>query len=89
MTSIASGDLAGKTAVDFGSLGSNKDMVFDTVQTDVITVFFVMEIDNAKYACLIGGGDGSVHPCGNVQEIGLLESEKRGTLPGSFLFCYS
>jgi len=67
MTSIASGDLAGKTAVDFGSLGSNKDMVFDTVQTDVITVFFVMEIDNAKYACLIGGGDGSQRFCREAQ----------------------
>ena len=58
MTSIASGDLAGKKAVDFGSLRSDKDMEFDAVQNNVKMVFFVMDIDNAQYACLLGGRDG-------------------------------
>ena len=56
MTAIASGSLAGKVAVDFGSLGSNKDMAFDAALENVMMIFFVMDIDNAKYACLIGGG---------------------------------
>ena len=56
MTAIASGSLAGKVAVDFGSLGSNKDMAFDAALENVKMIFFVMDIDNAKYACLIGGG---------------------------------
>ena len=58
MISIGSGDLAGKQAVDFGNLGSNKDMAFEASQNNVVTVFFVMDIDNAKYACLLGGTDG-------------------------------
>lgn len=59
MTSTGSGDVAGKKAVDFGSLGSNRDMKFDAEQKNAVTVFFVMDIDNAKCACLLGGTDGS------------------------------
>lgn len=58
MISIGSGDLAGKQAVDFGNMGSNRDMAFDASQNNVVTVFFVMDIDNAQYASLIGGADG-------------------------------
>ena len=67
MTAIASGSLAGKVAVDFGSLGSNKDMAFGSVLENVMMIFFVMDIDNAKYACLIGGGKGSQRFCRELQ----------------------
>ena len=52
------GTLVGKKAVDFGNVGSNKDMSFDAAQNSVVTVFFVMDIDNARFASLIGGADG-------------------------------
>jgi hypothetical protein len=53
VASIASGSLAGKKVVDFGNLGSDRDMKFDAAM--VKSVCLVMEIDNAKYASLLGG----------------------------------
>ena len=80
MTSIASGDLAGKKAVDFGSLGSNKDMKFDSVQANLMMVFFVMDIDNAKYACLLGGaGSGAQRFCREKQAAYAANSAQTGS----------
>ena len=62
-----SGALAGKKAVDFGNLGSNKDMAFGSALNNVMMIFFVMDIDNAKYACLIGGGNGNQRFCREKQ----------------------
>ena len=61
------GTLAGKKAVDFGNLGSNKDMAFGSALNNVMMIFFVMDIDNAKYACLIGGGNGNQRFCREKQ----------------------
>ena len=62
-----SGALAGKKAVDFGNLGSNKDMAFGSALNNVMMIFFVMDIDNAKYACLIGGGNSNQRFCREKQ----------------------
>jgi hypothetical protein len=59
MTSASqSSRAAGKPAVDFGPIGNNCDMKFAETQRNVVTVFFVMEIDQVKCACLLGGPDG-------------------------------
>ena len=68
MTCAEAGEISGKPAVDFGNKGSDRDMWLSSTQENVMMVFFVMDIDNAQCACLLGGPDGgSQRFCREIQ----------------------
>ncbi len=60
---IASGDLAGKKAVDFFSIGTQCDLKFGESYC-VKTVFFVVDVEQVQHAFLLGGPKGGENTSG-------------------------